>query len=150
MELRGFNGNDFARIHPGGNLGKRLYLRVKDLYITSAKPMVRPSASLREVILEITAKRLGATAVLTEENIITGIITDGDLRRMLEKNESLKYITAENILTNNPKTIDADELAVNALEKLRTHDISQLIVIDSNQNYLGILHLHDLVREGIV
>jgi arabinose-5-phosphate isomerase len=112
--------------------------------------MVRPSASLREVILEITAKRLGATAVLTEENIITGIITDGDLRRMLEKNESLKYITAENILTNNPKTIDADELAVNALEKLRTHDISQLIVIDSNQNYLGILHLHDLVREGIV
>jgi arabinose-5-phosphate isomerase len=150
MELRGFNGNDFARIHPGGNLGKRLYLRVKDLYITSAKPMVRPSASLREVILEITAKRLGATAVLTEENIITGIITDGDLRRMLEKNDSLQYITAENILTNNPKTIDADELAVNALEKLRTHDISQLIVIDSNQNYLGILHLHDLVREGIV
>jgi arabinose-5-phosphate isomerase len=150
MELRGFNGNDFARIHPGGNLGKRLYLRVKDLYIASAKPMVKTTASLREVIVEITEKRLGATAVISDEGIIEGIITDGDLRRMLEKSESLQNITAQNILTLNPKAINADELAVNALEKLRTHDISQLIVIDNNQKYLGILHLHDLVREGIV
>jgi arabinose-5-phosphate isomerase len=150
MELRGFNGNDFARIHPGGNLGKRLYLRVKDLYMASAKPMVKRTASLREVIVEITEKRLGATAVISDEGLIEGIITDGDLRRMLEKSESLKSITAQNILTPNPKTIIADELAVNALEKLRTHDISQLIVIDNNQKYLGILHLHDLVREGIV
>jgi arabinose-5-phosphate isomerase len=150
MELRGFNGNDFARIHPGGNLGKRLYLRVKDLYMASAKPMVKRTASLREVIVEITEKRLGATAVISDEGLIEGIITDGDLRRMLEKSESLQNITAQNILTLNPKTINADELAVNALEKLRTHDISQLIVIDNNQKYLGILHLHDLVREGIV
>jgi arabinose-5-phosphate isomerase len=150
MELRGFNGNDFARIHPGGNLGKRLYLRVKDLYMASAKPMVKRTASLREVIVEITEKRLGATAVISDEGLIEGIITDGDLRRMLEKSESLQNITAQNILTLNPKTMNADELAVNALEKLRTHDISQLIVIDNNQKYLGILHLHDLVREGIV
>jgi arabinose-5-phosphate isomerase len=150
MELRGFNGNDFARIHPGGNLGKRLYLRVKDLYMASAKPMVKRTASLREVIVEITEKRLGATAVISDEGLIEGIITDGDLRRMLEKSESLQNITAQNILTLNPKAINADELAVNALEKLRTHDISQLIVIDNNQKYLGILHLHDLVREGIV
>jgi arabinose-5-phosphate isomerase len=150
MELRGFNGNDFARIHPGGNLGKRLYLRVKDLYMASAKPMVKRTASLREVIVEITEKRLGATAVISDEGLIEGIITDGDLRRMLEKSESLQNITAQNILTLNPKAMNADELAVNALEKLRTHDISQLIVIDNNQKYLGILHLHDLVREGIV
>jgi arabinose-5-phosphate isomerase len=150
MELVGFNGNDFARLHPGGNLGKRLYLRVKDLYVTSAKPMVKPTASLREVILEITAKRLGATAVISDDDTISGIITDGDLRRMLEKSETLQNIIAENILTKNPKTVNEDELAVNALEQLRTHDISQLIVIDTNQKYLGILHLHDLVREGIV
>jgi arabinose-5-phosphate isomerase len=150
MEMAGFNGNDFARIHPGGNLGKRLYLRVKDLFLASAKPMVKLTASLREVIVEITEKRLGATAVMNNEEMIAGIITDGDLRRMLEKSESLQNITAEDILTPSPKTINADELAVTALERLRTHDISQLIVIDNNQKYQGILHLHDLVREGII
>lgn len=150
MELAGFNGNDFARIHPGGNLGKRLYFRVKDLIANNAKPRVKPSADLRETILEISAKRLGATAVISDAEEIEGIITDGDLRRMLEKNPSLDNITASNILTANPKTILVEELAVNALDTLRKHDISQLIVTDNNKNYLGILHLHDLVREGIV
>jgi arabinose-5-phosphate isomerase len=150
MELAGFSGNDFARIHPGGNLGKRLYLRVKDLFIENAKPAVKLTANLKEVIVEISEKRLGATAVIDDEENIQGIITDGDLRRMLEKSQSLENIIAANILTPNPKTIYANELAVNALEKLRTHDISQLIVLDKNEKYFGILHLHDLVREGIV
>jgi arabinose-5-phosphate isomerase len=150
MQLRGFNGNDFARIHPGGNLGKRLYLRVRDLFTSNAKPRVNPLAGLKEIIVEISAKRLGATAVISDTGKIEGIITDGDLRRMLEKNQSLDNITAAEISTINPKTVLAEELAVNALELLRINDISQLIVIDNNNNYLGILHLHDLVREGIV
>jgi len=150
MQLRGFNGNDFARIHPGGNLGKRLYLRVRDLFTSNAKPRVNPLAGLKEIIVEISAKRLGATAVISDTGKIEGIITDGDLRRMLEKNQSLDNITAAEISTTNPKTVLAEELAVNALELLRINDISQLIVMDNNNNYLGILHLHDLVREGIV
>lgn len=150
MELAGFSGNDFARIHPGGNLGKRLYLRVRDLIANNAKPMVKPSADLRETILEISAKRLGATAVISDGGEIEGIITDGDLRRMLEKNQALDNITASGILTHNPKTVLAEDLAVNALELLRKHDINQLIVVDNGKIYLGILHLHDLVREGII
>jgi arabinose-5-phosphate isomerase len=150
MEKAGFNGNDFAKFHPGGNLGKRLYLRVKDLYTLNPKPQVRPTANLKEVIVQITKGRLGATAVISEEGIILGVITDGDLRRMLEKTESLAHITADNILTKNPKTVNADELAVNALELLRSNDISQLVVIDSDNQYQGMLHLHDIVKEGIV
>lgn len=150
MELKGFNGNDFARLHPGGNLGKRLYLRVRDLFTHNSKPMVKPSAGLKEIIVEISANRLGATAVISADGEIEGIITDGDLRRMLERNPTLENITASNISTANPKTVFAEELAVDALEILRKHDISQLIVIGSSQQYLGILHLHDLVREGIV
>lgn len=149
MELAGFNDKDFARIHPGGNLGKRLYLRVEDLYARNAKPVVKPSADLKQIIVEITGKRLGATAVV-EDVTICGIITDGDLRRMLEKSMHLENITAADILNPSPKTIAVNELAVNALELLRTYDISQLIVIDDKKNYVGILHLHDLVREGIV
>ncbi len=148
IELAGFNNNDFARIHPGGNLGKRLYLRVRDLFIN--KPAVNLSANLKEIIIEISTKRLGATAVITDEGKIEGIITDGDLRRMLEKSQSLENIKAADILTPDPKTIFAEDLAVIALERLRTHDISQLIVIDNNNKYLGILHLHDVVKEGIV
>ena len=150
MEEAGFNGVDFAKFHPGGNLGKRLYLRVKDLYGFNTRPFVLPSAGLKEIIVQITKGRLGATAVVSEEGIITGIITDGDLRRMLEKSDTLENIKAENILTHHPKMILADELAVNALEVLRSNDISQLIVISKNENYLGMLHLHDLVKEGIV
>ncbi|MCX6298201.1 MAG: KpsF/GutQ family sugar-phosphate isomerase, partial [Bacteroidetes bacterium] len=149
MELNGFSQRDFAKYHPGGNLGKRLYLRVGELSKQNASPKVLASASLKEVIVEITQKRLGITAVVNEQNQIIGIITDGDLRRMLEKSSSLDQITAKDILTLNPKTIGADNLAVEALEILRNNDISALLVADNNE-YLGVLHLHDLVREGIV
>lgn len=150
MELRGFSGNDFAKIHPGGNLGKRLYLRVEDLYGANAQPKVPPDASLKQVIVEISQKRLGATAVTDAEGKLLGIITDGDLRRMLEKNDSLENITAENISSSNPKTITPGELAVTALDVLRKFDISQLVVTDENGYYLGMIHIHDLIREGIV
>jgi arabinose-5-phosphate isomerase len=150
MELAGFNGQDFAKYHPGGNLGKRMYLRVQDLFADNPKPAVLPTTQLRDVILEMTQKRLGATAVLAEDGSIKGIITDGDLRRMLTKENSLETIKAEDILSSNPKTVLHDELAVKALEILRTHDISQLLVVNKKGVYLGILHLHDLVKEGII
>ncbi len=149
MQLNGFSGQDFAKYHPGGNLGKRLYLRVSDLYVNNEKPAVLATASLREVIVEITEKRLGVTAVVDANNQIKGIITDGDLRRMLEKNDNIQQITAKDILTANPTTVAPSILAVEALDVLRTHDISQLLVVD-NGMYLGVLHIHDLVREGIV
>jgi arabinose-5-phosphate isomerase len=150
MELAGFNGQDFARYHPGGNLGKRMYLRVQDLYADNAKPVVFPNADLKEIIVEISQKRLGATAVVSESGEITGMITDGDLRRMLTKGSSLDNITAADILTPNPISILPDELAVHALEILRKNDISQLLVVNKQGTYLGMLHLHDLVKEGIV
>lgn len=150
MNVAGFDGGDFAKFHPGGNLGKRLYLRVEDLYIFNAKPSVLPEAGLKDIIVEISKNRLGATAVINEKQEISGIITDGDLRRMLEKTNTLDNIKAKDILTLNPKKIMADDLAVNALEVLRINDISQLIVTDREDNYLGILHLHDLIKEGIV
>jgi arabinose-5-phosphate isomerase len=149
MELKGFNTADFARYHPGGNLGKRLYLRVEDLFDKNAAPKVKLNAALKEVIVEITSKRLGATAVIDENNIIKGIITDGDLRRMLEKNIFSNNILAKDILSANPKTIEPETLAIEALELMRKNDISQLVVAKNNV-YLGILHLHDLVKEGIV
>jgi arabinose-5-phosphate isomerase len=149
MELNGFTGKDFARYHPGGNLGKRMYLRVADLYINNEKPQVTTQATLKEVIVEITQKRLGVTVVLDEKEQITGIITDGDLRRMLEKSDDLGAVRAKDILSANPKTIDPSVLVVEALDVLRNNDISQLIVAE-NGRYLGILHIHDLVREGIV
>ena len=150
MNVAGFKGHDFAKFHPGGNLGKRLYLRVKDLYIFNAKPAVLPDAGLKEIIVQISKGRLGATAVITQEQEISGIITDGDLRRMLEKSDMLSQVKAADILTRNPKKIEADDLAVNALEVLRNNDISQLIVIDNTEKYVGMLHLHDLIKEGIV
>ena len=149
MTLNGFNGKDFAKYHPGGNLGKRLYLKVADVYTANAKPQVVPSASLKDVIVEITQKRLGVTAVVNTGNTLCGIITDGDLRRMLNQTNALDKITAANILTPHPKTIAPGALAVEALEVLKKYDISQLIVADNN-TYLGIIHLHDLVREGII
>lgn len=150
MKKLGFDGNDFAKFHPGGNLGKRLYLRVKDLISKNQKPFVRPTDSLKNIIVEITRNRVGATVVLANDGTIEGIITDGDLRRMLEKSVPLDKVTASTIQSNHPKIIMAEELAVNALEILRSNNISQLIVVDNNQNYVGILHLHDLVKEGIV
>ncbi len=149
MELTGFTGRDFAKYHPGGNLGKRLYLRVEDLYANNEKPKVLSTATLKQVIVEITEKRLGVTAVVDEHNKVTGIITDGDLRRMLEKSSNIENIQAKDIFSPHPKTIQPDVLAVQALELMRKNDISQLIV-EQDENYMGILHLHDLIREGII
>ncbi|MBS0405669.1 MAG: KpsF/GutQ family sugar-phosphate isomerase, partial [Proteobacteria bacterium] len=149
MELNSFNGYDFAKYHPGGNLGKRLYLRVEDLYKNNAQPKVSLTATLRDIIVEITEKRLGVTAVTDANNNIVGIITDGDLRRMLEKSDNINNIIAKDIYSPNPKTIVPDELAVNALTLFKQYDISQLVVAENNQ-YLGIIHIHDLVKEGII
>ena len=149
MELNGFQSDDFAKFHPGGALGKKLYLRVADLCANNEKPQVLANQSLKEVIMEMTKKRLGVTAVVDEANILLGIITDGDLRRMLEKSADINTIKAEAIMTKNPKTIDEGELAVNALDLLRRHEISQLAVTD-NGKYVGIIHLHDLIREGLI
>ncbi len=149
MELKGFSDADFAKYHPGGNLGKRLYLRVSDLIANNPQPKVLPTATLKEVIIEITQKRLGVTAVVDNSNIILGIITDGDLRRMLERSNEIGHITAADILTKTPKIITPFTMAVDALEVFAIHDISQLLVAE-NGNYLGILHLHDLIKEGIM
>ncbi|SDW72174.1 arabinose-5-phosphate isomerase [Hydrobacter penzbergensis] len=149
MELNGFSGKDFAKYHPGGNLGKRMYLRAADLYTHNERPHVLPTATLKEVIVEITEKRLGVTAVTDEQNRVVGIITDGDLRRMLEKSNNIQDIKAADILSVHPKTIPPDMLAVDTLDVLRKYDISQLIVAE-DEKYLGILHIHDLVKEGII
>jgi arabinose-5-phosphate isomerase len=149
MELNGFQTADFARFHPGGLLGKKLYMRVSDIYANNEKPKVLPTESLKEVIIEMTKKRLGITAVVSAGNDLLGIITDGDLRRMLEKTVAIDKIKAEDILTANPKTIGPDELAVEALDLLRKNEISQLVVMKEGK-YLGIIHLHDLIREGLI
>ncbi|HNA00987.1 MAG TPA: KpsF/GutQ family sugar-phosphate isomerase [Ferruginibacter sp.] len=149
MEMKEFNSKDFAKYHPGGTLGKRLYLRVEELASQNAKPRVLPTATLKEVIVEMTEKRLGATAVVEESGTIAGIITDGDLRRMLEKTDSIRDLKAKDIMSSHPKTIEADILAVLALEEMRRNDISQLLV-EQEGKYAGIIHLHDLVKEGII
>ena len=149
MELNGFKTDDFAKFHPGGTLGKKLYLRVDDLSSQNEKPNVLPGASIKEVIVEITQKRLGVAVVINDDNIVLGIITDGDLRRMLEKTTTFESLTAKDIMTINPKKIDSVELAVNALNKMRNENISQLVV-ETDGKYAGIIHLHDLVKEGII
>ena len=149
MELRGFKSEDFAKFHPGGALGKKLYLRVADLYIHNEQPKVAADTSLKEVIVEISKKRLGATAVVNESGELLGVITDGDLRRMLEKNSSFNDVQAHQIMTRNPKTIEAEALAIDAMELMRKNNISQLLVVQHNQ-YLGIIHLHDLIKEGLI
>ena len=149
MELKGFGSDDFAKFHPGGILGKKLYLRVSDLYINNEKPAVSENASLKDVIVEISTKRLGATAVTDAQGQCIGIITDGDLRRMLEKNIPIDSATAADIMTKNPKYINWDQLAVDALDIMRKKNITQLLVKKGEQ-YLGILHLHDLIREGLI
>ena len=149
METKGFQSDDFAKFHPGGMLGKKLYLRVSDLSNDNEKPQVLSTQSLKEVIVEMTKKRLGITAVVDEENNLLGIITDGDLRRMLENNVSIDAVKAGDIMTKNPKAIGPDELAIDALDMLRRNEISQLAVIQ-DKKYLGIIHLHDLIREGLI
>ncbi len=149
MNLRGFTAEDFAKFHPGGTLGKKLYLHVSDLFINNEKPEVKEATELRDVIIEITKKRLGVTVVLNREEEITGIITDGDLRRMLEHDLYKSGVRAKDIMSVQPKTIDKNELAVQALHLMREKNITQLIVTE-NDKYAGIIHLHDLVREGII
>src|SRR5262249_11147597 len=137
--------------HPGGTLGKKLYLHVSDLYVNNECPKVLSTATLKEVIVEISKKRLGATAVIDKNNQLLGVITDGDLRRMLENSITLQLdeIKAADIMTKDPKTVDAEALAVEALDLLRQYDITQLVVT-TGSTYLGIIHLHDLVREGLI
>lgn len=148
LECRNFSSSDFARFHPGGSLGKRLYLKVSDLSVNNEKPRVVPDASIREVIIEITKNRLGAVTVMDKDKI-AGIITDGDIRRMMEKYETLHGLTAKDIMSGSPRKIEGSELAVNALDLMRSNSITQLIVSD-NGVYKGIIHLHDLLKEGII
>jgi arabinose-5-phosphate isomerase len=149
MELKEFNSDDFAKFHPGGTLGKKLYLRVEDLSMHNAQPKVLPAASIREVIVEMTKHRLGATVVANGTGEVMGIITDGDLRRMLEKTTSINELQAKDIMSAKPKMIAGSTLAVNALDEMRRANISQLVV-EENGIYKGIIHLHDLVKEGLI
>ena len=148
LELRGFSSTDFAKYHPGGALGKKLYLRVEDISSVNEKPKVTSSTSIRDVIIEITEKMLGVTAVI-EDNKIIGIITDGDLRRMLTKVNDFSKLTAKDIMGANPKRINADAMAIDALDMMEAFGISQLLV-ENNGNYAGVVHLHDLIKEGII
>ncbi len=148
MELRQFSAEDFAKYHPGGALGKKLLLRVSEMLDTSKKPFVSPDSSIKNVIVEISEKRLGVTAVI-ENNKVIGIITDGDIRRMLNKTETFSGLTAKDIMTANPKTIKSTNLVSDALNVLEDFSITQLIVVDNNE-YKGVIHLHDILKEGIV
>ncbi len=151
LAIRGFNADDFARFHPGGSLGKQLYLRVGDLYPNNQRPAVHPATSLHDTLLEMTAKCLGATVVLHPgSDRIAGIITDGDLRRMLSKSPDLALTSAGQIMSPSPRTVTADTLAVRALALLREFSIQQLVVVDGQGSYLGFVHLHDLLREGLI
>jgi len=149
LELRNFSSRDFAEYHPGGALGKQLYLKVSDIYLQHQLPFVAPDANLKEVILEISSKRLGCTSVLDGNKNLMGIITDGDLRRMLEKGGDLNSVKAMDIMTRSPKSIEKDEFAVKALQIMQQKNITQLVVMDG-QMVVGFIHLHDLLKEGIV
>ena len=148
LNLRGFSSSDFARYHPGGTLGKRLYLRVADIAAQNQIPQVSGDTPVKDAIVEISEKMLGVTAVL-EDGRIAGVITDGDIRRMLNKYENIAGVTARDIMTKNPKTIDGEVLAVKALEQMQQHDISQLLATDGD-HYIGVVHLHNLIKEGIL
>lgn len=148
LDLRGFSSNDFAKYHPGGALGKKLYLRVEDISSANLKPKVEINTSIKDVIVEITEKMLGVTAVVENDEII-GIITDGDLRRMLSKVDDFSNLTAKDIMSQNPKRIAAKSMAIDALELMEANEISQLLVED-NGKYAGVVHLHDLIKEGII
>lgn len=149
QEMRGFNSKDFARVHPGGTLGKKLYLKVEDLSAQHTKPVVVESDNISKVIVAMTGGRLGATAVLDKKGKLKGIITDGDLRRMIEKNVTYFKLTAGEVMSKNPKTIQLNELAVNALQQMRENNITQIIVMNKQQ-YAGMMHVHDLLQEGLL
>ena len=148
LKLKGFSRKDFAKYHPGGSLGKKLYLRVSDITAQNMKPQVAPETSVTDAIIEISEKMLGVAAVIENDKII-GIITDGDIRRMLKNNTEFKDLTARDIMSPAPKTIDQDALAVDALEMLEENKISQLLALE-NQTYSGVVHIHNLIREGIL
>ena len=148
LKMKDFTSKDFAKYHPGGALGKRLYLRVNDLVSNNESPTVTPSTNVKDVIVEISKKRLGATAVI-ENNEIIGVITDGDIRRMLENNNDISLLSAKDIMTKNPKTLNADAMAIDALSVLENFGITQILVVDDQKKYIGIIHLHDLIKEGI-
>ncbi len=148
LECRDFKSEDFAKFHPGGALGKRLYLKAGDLATQNQKPQVKKTDTVRNVLIEISSKRIGAAAVI-ENNTIIGIITDGDIRRMMEKYENINELKASDIMSHQPKTIDAEELAVNAINIMQQKNISQIIVTKQN-NFFGFIHLHDLLKEGII
>ncbi len=148
LDYRGFSSKDFAKYHPGGALGKKLYLKVSDISSQNETPQVKPGDSIKAVILEISSKRLGATAVI-DNDVLVGVITDGDLRRMLEKSDSINDLKASDIMNKTPKRIEADELAINAMLLLEQNNITQLIVTDKGK-YQGFVHLHDLLKEGII
>ncbi|WP_435314003.1 KpsF/GutQ family sugar-phosphate isomerase [Cellulophaga fucicola] len=148
LELKRFTSKDFAKYHPGGALGKKLYLRVNDIVNNNQKPEVTADTPVKQVIIEISEKMLGATAVL-EGNKVVGIITDGDIRRMLNKHDNIGNLTAKDIMSKNPKTVHTDVLAVDALELMQQQGISQLVAV-SDSNYVGLVHLHNLVNEGIL
>jgi arabinose-5-phosphate isomerase len=148
LEGREFNTNDFAKFHPGGSLGKRLYLKTGDLALKNEKPSIHPDASVKDVIIEISKNRLGAVVVIAHEKIL-GIITDGDIRRMLEKHTNIEHIKAADLMNVNPKKIDKDELALLALELIKQNNITQLLVTQGDE-YFGLIHMHDLLQEGII
>ncbi|HNQ11954.1 MAG TPA: KpsF/GutQ family sugar-phosphate isomerase [Bacteroidia bacterium] len=148
LEQRGFTQKDFAKYHPGGSLGKKLYLRVKDLSKLHESPMVKPDSSIQEIIYEISSRRLGATAVIDKQKLF-GIITDGDLRRMMEKHKEFNHLKARDILSKNPITVSAETLAIDAFNLMKRHNITQLLVINGNK-FAGFVHLHDLLKEGIM
>ncbi len=148
MEMRNFKSEDFAKYHPGGALGKKLLLRVVDMLDQTHRPQVSPDASIKNVIMEISEKRLGVTAVI-ENNHLVGIITDGDIRRMLEKRDTFSDLTAKDIMTKNPKTVQLSDMVVDAFNTMENHSITQMVVVDNNQ-YKGVLHIHDILKEGIV
>jgi arabinose-5-phosphate isomerase len=149
LKLNNFSSKDFAKYHPGGALGKQLYLRVSDLIKNNQVPQVSENDSVAKVIVEISEKRLGVTAVLNAKNAIVGIITDGDIRRMLSKSTTIESFTAKDIMGKNPKTILNDAMAVEALERLENNNITQILVTDLENKYIGVVHLHDLIKEGI-
>lgn len=148
LECRGFTQEDFARYHPGGALGKRLYLRVSDIFRNNERPEVQTGDDMRSVILEISSKRLGATAVLDDKKLV-GIITDGDIRRMLHREGSVDKLRASDIMTRDPQTINADILVADALDLMRKNNITQILVLEEDQ-YVGVIHLHDILKEGVI
>ncbi|MDD4142600.1 MAG: KpsF/GutQ family sugar-phosphate isomerase [Bacteroidales bacterium] len=149
LECKGFTSSDFAKVHPGGSLGKRLYLKVSDLYIRNSRPAVSIEDDIKTVIYEISSKCLGVTAVLDNGKLL-GVITDGDLRRMMSKEPDFNKIKASDIMTTNPKTIEENILVVHALEIMRKNSITQLLVVNKKGNYLGVIHIHDILKEGII